>query len=441
MVPVASGGAHGRPSETRVPTAAVPQGIPASVFGLEADLTSDQSAKLQTAIDQTTVKGQTLLLPPGVIVAGNVLLRSGTRIAGAAGATTFVYSGAGFMFRGSAVRGVRLAGFVIDGQLRAFDYDKANALIVLDDAADVVIDDVVLTRSSANGIVFNRVSGVMRRSSVRGVVGAAVHSTDARGLEISANAISDCSDNGILVWRSAAGGDGTIVRDNRIQRIANKSGGTGEYGNGINIYRAGGVVVTGNVIEDCAYSAIRANAANNVQMIANSAVRSGEVALYAEFGFEGALIANNLIDGAATGIAVTNFNEGGRLAVVNGNIVRNLFRREHEKTDKRGEGIGVEADAVVTGNVIEGAPTAGLLIGWGSYMREVSATGNLIRKSRIGIAVTGHTSAGACLLANNMITGARDGAIRAMDHGRAVGGDLATGKAPGHISLNGNVTA
>ena len=65
-------------------------------------------------------------------------------------------------------------------------------------------------------------------------------------------------------------------------------------------------------------------------MIANSCARLGEVALYAEFGFEGALIANNLVDTAATGISVTNFNDGGRLAVVQGNLVRNLFRREDE---------------------------------------------------------------------------------------------------------------
>ena len=90
------------------------------------------------------------------------------------------------------------------------------------------------------------------------------------------------------------------------------------------MFRAGNVLVSGNRITDCAYSAIRGNAASNIQMIANSCARIGEVALYAEFGFEGALIANNLVDGAASGIAVTNFNEGGRLAVVQGNIIRNL---------------------------------------------------------------------------------------------------------------------
>jgi putative cofactor-binding repeat protein len=117
--------------------------------------------------------------------------------------------------------------------------------------------------------------------------------------------------------------------------------------------------VTGNRITDCAYSAIRGNSASDIQILGNSCARLGEVALYAEFAFQGTLIANNLVDTAATGISVTNFNEGGRLAVVQGNILRNLFRREQEPEDKRGEGIAVEADSSVIGNVIESAPTGG----------------------------------------------------------------------------------
>jgi uncharacterized secreted repeat protein (TIGR03808 family) len=165
------------------------------------------------------------------------------------------------------------------------------------------------------------------------------------------------------------------------------------------------------------------------------------VALYAEFGFEGALIANNLVDAAATGVSVTNFNEGGRLAIVQGNILRNLFRREEEPEDKRGEGITVEADTIVTGNVIENAPTAGLVIGWGRYVREVVATGNLIRKARVGILVSADAGSGACLIANNMIAGAADGGIRSMDAGgRPVGPDLARANASDkRLSLIGNL--
>jgi uncharacterized secreted repeat protein (TIGR03808 family) len=157
-----------------------------------------------------------------------------------------------------------------------------------------------------------------------------LHSLDATGLQILNNHVADCANNGVQVWRSEAGEDGSAVVGNRIERIRADGGGTGQNGNGVNAFRAGGVLVTGNRITDCAYSEIRGNSASDIQILGNSCARLGEVAIYAEFAFQGALIANNLVDTAATGISVTNFNEGGRLAVVQGNILRNLFRREQE---------------------------------------------------------------------------------------------------------------
>ncbi len=166
----------------------------------------------------------------------------------------------------------------------------------------------------------------------------------------------------------------------------------------------------------------------------------GEVAIYSEFEFQGAVIANNIIDTAATGISVTNFQEGGRLSVIQGNLIRNLFRREHEKEDKRGEGIGVEADAVVSGNTIENAPSVGIQIGWGPFMRDVAATGNVIRRARVGISVTSSPEAGSCVIAGNVISEAKDGAIRAMNHGAVLGPDLAREpQAAGRIMVTGNV--
>ena len=199
---------------------------------------------------------------------------------------------------------------------------------------------------------------------------------------------------------------------NRIERIAAKSGGSGQNGNAINVYRAGSVIVSGNRIADCAFSAIRSNSGSNCQMIGNSCARLGETALWAEFAFEGAVIANNLIDKAATGIAVTNFNDGGRLAVVQGNLIRNLFLRKDAVPN--GVGIAVEADSVVTGNVIEGSISYGIVIGWGRYLRDVSVTDNLIRNAFIGIGVSIDPAAGTALITNNLITGAKDGGIRAM---------------------------
>jgi len=98
------------------------------------------------------------------------------------------------------------------------------------------------------------------------------------------------------------------------------------------------------------------NAASNIHIEGNAISDAREVALYSEFGFEGAIIANNSVDGAAMGVSVTNFNDGGRLAVVQGNLIRNLNPKRPEGTDPNdgaGIGIAVEADSAVTGNVVE----------------------------------------------------------------------------------------
>jgi uncharacterized secreted repeat protein (TIGR03808 family) len=173
-------------------------------------------------------------------------------------------------------------------------------------------------------------------------------------------------------------------------RISARAGGTGQNGNGINIFRAGNVMVTNNHVSDCAFSAIRANQASNIQIVSNQAIRSGETAIYAEFSFEGAVIASNLIDGGTVGISVANFNEGGRLASLTGNIIRNLSTKGPYPAEHAGFGIGIaiEADAAVSGNVIEGAPKWGVLMGWGPFLRSVNFTGNTIRNSGAGVAVS-----------------------------------------------------
>ncbi len=51
------------------------------------------------------------------------------------------------------------------------------------------------------------------------------------------------------------------------------------------------VSVSGNRIQNCAFSAVRGNSAANIQIVGNSCSDLGEVALYSEFAFEGAVIA------------------------------------------------------------------------------------------------------------------------------------------------------
>ena len=107
----------------------------------------------------------------------------------------------------------------------------------------------------------------------------------------------------------------------------------------------------------------------------------------------------------------------------------------------RGFGIAVEADSVVTGNVIEGAPAYGIMIGWGPHLRDVSVTDNLIRDVLIGIGVSVDPSAGTALITKNLISGAKEGAIRAMSGPTSIGPDLATASAErfGNIAVYANV--
>ena len=165
-------------------------------------------------------------------------------------------------------------------------------------------------------------------------------------------------------------------------------------------------MVSGNVVSDCAFSAIRANSGSDIQISGNTCSRSGETAIYAEFAFEGAVINGNIVDGAANGISIVNFDKGGRMAVCSGNIVRNLSTKGPYPANAPGFGVGitVEADTAVNGNVVENAPLYGLKIGWGPYMRNVVATGNVIRKAGTGIAVTVVEGAGSAVISDNVIS-------------------------------------
>ena len=408
---------------------------------LLANADDDQTATVQDLIDRAAAERRPVLLPAGVLRTGPLTLYPGTALIGAHGLTTLQFSGGAGLLVADKSDGIRLQDLVLDGASRALEADEDAALVRFTDCANLRITNVTVRRSLANGVTLIRSGGTICDCTIEQVLLAGLRSIDATGLEIAHNDISDCRNNGIQVWRTTAGEDGTLVSANRIARIEAKGGGTGENGNGVNVFRAGGVLVTGNRITDCVYSAVRGNAASNFQILGNSVHRIGEVALYVEFGFEGAIVANNLIDGAATGISVTNFNEGGRLAVIEGNLIRNLHRREKEAIDKRGEGIAVEADTIVSGNVVEGAPTCGIMVGWGRYMRNCLVTQNIIRDAGSGILVSSDVEAGACLIAANMITGAKNGAIRAMTMGRPEGPDLAQPSADARIKISDNIVS
>jgi uncharacterized secreted repeat protein (TIGR03808 family) len=402
----------------------------------------DQTHDLQTAIDQSAKRGARVILNPGDYRVSTLELRPGTWLTGTSKAR-ILPAGGQFALIARDAHGLRLSGFTIDGSGHELAVARgAEGLVTVLGGKDVRLGGLALSGSSRHGLAMRRASGLVTECRVASARSAGIFSIDADGLEITGNTVEDCADNGILVWRSTAGRDGTLVHHNRVRRIGNASGGTGEFGNGINLFRAQSVVVEANRIENCAYSAIRANAASNALIGANSIAGAGEVALYVEFGFEGAVIAANTIEDAADGIVVTNFDHGGRLAAVQGNLIRNVVRKAPTE-GAHGLGIAVEADAAVTGNVVENAPTAGIFIGFGRHQRDIAATGNVIRRARCGIAVQAAAGAGKALIAANVISGSEEGAIRAFDHWKPVGTDLTLpgARIPPHLVIGQNLVS
>lgn len=414
-------------------------GVDATQLGVRAGGGADQSNMLQSAIDKTAGARVPLMLGPGDYRVGGLTLPAGTQLIGVRGATRLIFSGGSAMLAARAADHITLAGLVIDGGNRPLP--ENGALIDFVACNDLRITDCDVTGSGRGGIRLYQVEGRVTDNDLAKIADVAIYSLDARGLTIQNNNVRGAGNGGVLVHRSKNGDDGTLVLDNRIEDIANVSGGSGQYGNAINVFRAGNVIVRGNRISRAAYSAVRGNAASNIQITGNTATDIGEVAIYSEFGFEGAVIANNTVDGAALGIVTCNFNEGGRLAVVQGNMIRNLKPKRPIGTapdDAGGVGIAIEADASVTGNVIENAPTAGIMIGWGAYMRDVSVTGNVVRGAPLGIAVSVVNGAGTAVIAGNLISGSK-GAIVGMDHAKAVTGDLSQESARyANLQISGN---
>jgi uncharacterized secreted repeat protein (TIGR03808 family) len=415
-------------------------GLDAAQMGVRAGSADDQSVALQRAIDRAAAARVPLVLPPGVYRAGALKLPAGTQLVGMRGATRLVYGGGPSLIGAEHADNISLAGLILDGSGRKLP--PHEGLLHIEACRGVRIVDCAIVGAGGHGILFATVAGEVTGTTIADAADVALFSYDALGLIISRNTIANAGNNGIQMIRSAPGHDGTIVLDNRIENTNNRAGGSGEYGNAINAHRAGDVIVRGNIIRQCAFSAIRGNSASNIQITGNTVHQAGEVALYSEFGFEGAVIAHNLVDGAQTGISVANFNEGGRLAVVQGNILRNLKPKDPNPPpgDLWGVGIYVEADTTVSANVVENARDAGIAIGWGSFLRDVAVTGNVVRQAPIGIAVSVVPGAGSALISANVVTGFRRGAIIGMDHARPITGELAKdGTQPhAHLSITGN---
>ena len=404
-------------------------------MGLVPDTGADQSDALASALQRAAGEGRVLHLAAGRYRVAGVILPPGAQITGVPGRSILELS-AGEVILQAGVDGVRLSGLSFEGP--GGTVDSPDGLVTFEKCTDFAVVDCRFSGAPARGIGLYQASGRVRDCQFRACFAAAIGAYDCAGLTIESNDIADCANVGIYVTRSAPGTDGSVIRGNRIARINWALGGSGQVGNGINLHRCASVVVADNVIEDCAFSAIRLNATRDCVVSGNTCRASGEVAVFSEFGFSGSVIEGNVIDDAATGISITNLDSGGHLATCSGNVVRNIRAHSDTNPDTWPVGIGVEAGTTVSGNVIEAVPGAAMLLGWGPYLANVSATGNVISRSKIGIGVSVVEGTGAALVANNMIE-ASAGGIVGMEWDDITVPDLVAAAAEHpHVTIAGN---
>ena len=395
---------------------------------------------LRRLLEKAIQAGGAFDLPAGRHEISGLMITSPLRLSGVPGQTILVSRDGRPVLTIDGASNVSLHGVTFESADSPPTDDFA--LVTAAGATGLLIESCGFAESPGSGLRLEGCSGRVTGNRFSGIAKTALFARDSKGLEISGNSLTDIGNNGIQVWTSEPREDGTIVSNNRIAHVAARDGGTGQNGNGINIYKAGNVSVSANRVSDCAFSAIRNNGGSNCQIVNNAISRTGEVAIYCEFGFEGAVVSGNLLEDVALGISITNFNEGGRLAVVANNVIRKVTGGGSLPATN-GVGIGAEADTVVTGNVIEDAADTGLSLGWGQYARNLSATGNLLRNCRRGIVFSAADGADRVLIANNRIAGSRDGAILGGDHGSVVTGDLGLDGAeiPGGSQIAGNLVS
>jgi uncharacterized secreted repeat protein (TIGR03808 family) len=380
---------------------ALPIAAQAQVPDLVPDSDADQTALLQAALDSAPGR---LSLPAGRFRVSGLRFPSNIIVEGVPGATWLIAGG-------SAAAGTDGASGVVLRDIGFAGETGTEPLVGIGQGKDITFERCAFRESPGIGLSLYKSIATVRDCTFSDHGDAAIHALDCRDLQLSGNRIAGCGNAGIRVWQSQQGVDGSIVTNNHITRIDWRGGGNGQNGNGINVYLADEVIVSNNHITDCAFTAVRLNTTCNTIVTGNQCRTCGEVAIFSEFGFSGSIISENLIDGAATGISITNLDTEGQIAICANNIVRNITEKSAVNPDTMPVGILAEAETAVTGNLVTKVPGVGIAAGWGQFLRNVSITDNIVHDSFIGIGISVADGAGPVHVSGNQVSGERDGKI------------------------------
>ncbi len=395
----------------------------AADYGLEPNISSDQTNILQQAIDAATAKQQSLFIPAGFYNIKAVTLPTNCHIFGVNGQTKLIQKDDSPIILCENVANIQINTLIFEGNFASSPNSK---IIDFSSVDGFMIEQCKVYNSQGNGFMIYKSTGQIIANEFSSLGHVAIFATDCKNLKIIRNTIQNIDNNGILIWQGNKADDGSIISHNHISKIDSKAGGTGQNGNGINIFKANKVIVSENQFDDCFFSAVRINNGDNCQIINNNCSNIGEVALYAEFAFNGVIINNNMVDLAAAGISISNLNDNGHLAVCKGNLLRNLtlrFDRDGEN-DPRSFGIAAEGDVLIEGNVIENATSFGIGGGYGAYQRNLSIVNNMVKDCGYGIIFSVAPNAGKVAISNNSIANGRKQAIAGFEWDKIATDDL-----------------
>ena len=416
--------------------------IKAQSNGVVPGSSEDQSAAFQKLLDVSAERDAPVFLPGGVYKVSKLRFPRRTRLIGVPGSTRLAFTGIGYLAKAERADLIHIHGIIFDGLSFPLS-EEGQGLLTVNTVRDLRLSSCDFVGSGLHGLDLVGAKGTIRDCRFRKIVDTAIFSKQSRGMTITDNDIANCGNGGILVHRFTTGEDGSVVTNNRIEGIKSTNGGTGQWGNGVNIFQAHNVMVANNRIADCAFSSVRVNAGHDVQIIGNNCSRSGETAIYGEFTFEGAIVANNVIDGGTIGVSLANFNEGGRLATVSGNIIRNLTNKLPYKnpTDfKPGIGIYAEADTIINANAIENTPQAGIHVGWGEFCRDVIVSNNVVRAVPWGVTASVVKGARNVVVTDNVFSEISKQAVTGFEWIKPTTKELVGARRTGydHLTVSGN---
>lgn len=391
---------------------------------------------LQTVFDYARSQNRPLFFQPGVYDSPTTTILpsngSGRPLFARAmpGSVVLRFNGVNTFLRIEGQNQVHFEGITFDGQnLALSDYVSGRpALIAIaNNAQDISFENCQVMNSPGIAAYIASSSGAVFRACYFGNHSVGIWSENAQ-IKALNNTLAGMQNNGIAVWRDTITGDSSTITGNVINGVDTVAGGTGQNGNGISVFRAIGVSITDNKIFNTKYSAIRCNGGGLHNVSNNNIYNTREAAIFIEapgpgIDLTGCIVSNNSLDTVGSGILVGNsgqFNDGvSRSVIVEGNRISNITDNPipdagYYPPSTIGNGIVVEQDCVVSGNLIEGAPRVGIMAGINTGARDLVVTGNLVRSVAIGIGVSNEaiTNAGrSVVVSGNIVRSASIGGI------------------------------